>query len=79
MCGEAHSMSIGGGYTYMILSSSPLRPNFSRNATSCRSHVGLWLDEDFEFGTSYPCETFGNECLASGRDFDCVVLEAWGL
>jgi hypothetical protein len=56
MCGEAHSMSIGGG-----------------------SHVGLWLDEDFEFGTSYPCETFGNECLASGRDFDCVVLEAWGL
>ncbi|ELR18272.1 TLD family protein [Acanthamoeba castellanii str. Neff] len=43
------------------------------------SHVGLWLDEDFEFGSSCPCETYGNECLASGRDFDCVVLEAWGL
>lgn len=43
------------------------------------SHAGLWLDDNFDFGSSYPCETYGNECLASGQDFECVALEVWGL
>lgn len=41
-------------------------------------HFGLWLDESFYHGSSYPCSTFNNKCLASQEDFVCSGVEAWG-
>ena len=42
-------------------------------------HFGLWMDYDLYHGSSMPCETFGNECLASTEHFTIVGVEAWGL
>ena len=41
-------------------------------------HPGLWLDESFYHGASYKCSTFNNDCLASGEEFICSGVEAWG-
>eukprot|EP00511_Aplanochytrium_stocchinoi_P002559 CAMPEP_0204828664 /NCGR_PEP_ID=MMETSP1346-20131115/6545_1 /ASSEMBLY_ACC=CAM_ASM_000771 /TAXON_ID=215587 /ORGANISM="Aplanochytrium stocchinoi, Strain GSBS06" /LENGTH=354 /DNA_ID=CAMNT_0051957913 /DNA_START=57 /DNA_END=1118 /DNA_ORIENTATION=+ len=38
---------------------------------------GLFLDEDLKGGTSGPCETYDNPCLASDEDFSSVVIELW--
>ncbi|TDL26885.1 TLD-domain-containing protein [Rickenella mellea] len=48
-------------------------------------HYGLYLDDTLLTGTTHPCPTFGNECLADGErtrqmvTFDCVGLEVWGI
>lgn len=39
---------------------------------------GLCLEDDFSVGSSGPCETFGNEPLASQEHFDILDLEVWG-
>jgi hypothetical protein len=41
-------------------------------------HYAIRIDADLEYGTSGECVTFGNPCLASGDEFECVVLELWG-
>lgn len=38
----------------------------------------LWLDEDFNHGTSATSLTFGNDVLASSSDFQIDGLEVWG-
>jgi len=40
---------------------------------------GLWIDNDFLRGSSSPCETFMNSCLASSEQFKCLDIEIWGL
>jgi len=42
-------------------------------------HFALWLDSEFENGSSADCETFGNTCLASKEDFRCLTFECWGI
>lgn len=42
------------------------------------SSFGLCLEDDFSVGSSGPCETFGNEPLASQEHFDILDLEVWG-
>ncbi|KAI0561804.1 hypothetical protein FGB62_71g218 [Gracilaria domingensis] len=39
----------------------------------------LFLDSMFEHGSSGPCATFNNPCLASKQEFNVVVLEAYKL
>jgi len=39
---------------------------------------GLCLADDFSVGSSGPCETFGNEPLASQEHFDILDVEVWG-
>jgi hypothetical protein len=39
---------------------------------------GFWLDSDFYQGTSAPCDTFLNTCLAGQEFFKCTVMECWG-
>jgi len=38
---------------------------------------GLWLDSEFDHGSSVSCDTFLNEPLASEVDFKAVMFEAW--
>ncbi|GAB2265884.1 hypothetical protein Dimus_000915 [Dionaea muscipula] len=38
----------------------------------------LSLDEDLLSGSSGPCETFGNRCLAHDADFELKNVELWG-
>ncbi|GMH28542.1 hypothetical protein Nepgr_030385 [Nepenthes gracilis] len=38
----------------------------------------LSLDEDLLSGSSGPCETFGNECLAHDPEFELKNVELWG-
>ncbi|XP_072960574.1 uncharacterized protein [Typha angustifolia] len=38
----------------------------------------LCLDEDLLHGTSGPCETFGNLCLAHNPEFELKNVELWG-
>eukprot|EP01046_Picozoa_sp_COSAG06_P076648 COSAG06_NODE_24559_length_659_cov_0.876786_2_plen_90_part_00 len=52
----------------------------------CLTHTGgggagyaLWLDGNLCSGTSMPCDTFGNSCLASSSKFDILEVELWGL
>jgi len=42
------------------------------------SNFGLWMDSDFERGSSTYCETFDNPCLASSEDFQIIAVEVWG-
>ncbi|KAI5116309.1 hypothetical protein M0805_009635 [Coniferiporia weirii] len=48
-------------------------------------HYGLYVDGNLIEGTTHPCPTFDNECLAQGTRrgrmvaFDCVGLEVWGI
>ncbi|KAH8106581.1 TLD-domain-containing protein, partial [Phellopilus nigrolimitatus] len=48
-------------------------------------HYGLYLDGSLVEGTTHPCPTFDNECLAQGTRkgrmiaFECVGLEVWGI
>jgi TLD len=37
----------------------------------------LFLDDQFEHGSSGPCDTFDSPCLASDSTFECLVFEAW--
>ncbi|CAK9023503.1 Oxidation resistance protein 1 (Protein C7), partial [Durusdinium trenchii] len=39
--------------------------------------LGFLLDEDMQSGTSGPCDTFQNPCLASDSDFDAQCVELW--
>jgi hypothetical protein len=39
---------------------------------------GFCLEDDFAVGSSGPCETFGNEPLASEETFDVLDVEVWG-
>eukprot|EP00898_Chlorokybus_atmophyticus_P004128 jgi/Chlat1/4716/Chrsp30S00368 len=39
----------------------------------------LRLDDDLLWGSSGPCETFNNSCLASAEDFEIRHVELWGL
>ncbi|KAK3187679.1 hypothetical protein Dsin_027240 [Dipteronia sinensis] len=41
-------------------------------------HFGLCLDEDLLSGSSGPCETFGNLCLAHNPEFEIKNVELWG-
>ncbi|KAJ8906107.1 hypothetical protein NDN08_002606 [Rhodosorus marinus] len=41
-------------------------------------HFAFWIDSDFLHGTSDESQTFGNHCLCSSVEFECVSLEAWG-
>ena len=50
----------------------------SRPATPS-GHFGLLLDESLLRGSSQPCSTFDNECLASCPDFDVEGVELWAL
>ncbi|XWS39133.1 hypothetical protein CRYUN_Cryun18bG0023900 [Craigia yunnanensis] len=42
------------------------------------SNFALCLDGDLLNGTSGPCETFGNLCLAHNEDFELKNVELWG-
>lgn len=42
-------------------------------------HFALRLDDDLMRGSSGACETYGSPCLASGEEFECVVLELWAV
>ena len=42
-------------------------------------HFGLWLDEVFEYGSSGPCETYGNPRLSSADSFRIIRVELWEL
>ena len=42
-------------------------------------NFGLWLDAEFDSGTSAPCATFNNDCLASGKSFHCLDVQCFGL
>ncbi|KAK8478937.1 hypothetical protein V6N13_070000 [Hibiscus sabdariffa] len=42
------------------------------------SNFALCLDGDLLNGSSGPCETFGNLCLAHDRDFELNHVELWG-
>ena len=60
--------------------------NGSRESGSRRGGRGgggagyaLWLDGNLCSGTSMPCDTFGNSCLASSSKFDILEVELWGL
>ncbi|XVF28529.1 hypothetical protein REPUB_Repub15cG0037500 [Reevesia pubescens] len=41
-------------------------------------NFALCLDGDLLSGTSGPCETFGNLCLAHNEDFELKNVELWG-
>ncbi|XP_034685225.1 oxidation resistance protein 1 isoform X1 [Vitis riparia] len=41
-------------------------------------NFALCLDEDLLSGTSGPCETFGNLCLAHNPEFELKNVELWG-
>ncbi|XP_023527206.1 TLD domain-containing protein 2-like [Cucurbita pepo subsp. pepo] len=42
------------------------------------SNFALRLEEDLLNGTSGPCETFGNSCLAHSQEFELKNVELWG-
>ncbi|KAL2530273.1 TLD-domain containing nucleolar protein [Forsythia ovata] len=42
------------------------------------ANFGLCLNEDLLSGTSGPCETFGNLCLAHDQEFELKNVELWG-
>ncbi|KGN56818.1 oxidation resistance protein 1 [Cucumis sativus] len=42
------------------------------------SNFALRLEEDLLNGTSGPCETFGNSCLAHTQEFELKNVELWG-
>ncbi|THH01682.1 hypothetical protein EW145_g6872 [Phellinidium pouzarii] len=48
-------------------------------------HYGLYINSSLIEGTTHPCPTFDNECLAQGTrrgrmvTFECVGLEVWGI
>lgn len=41
-------------------------------------NMALCLDGDLLTGTSGPCETFGNSCLAHSQEFELKNVELWG-
>ncbi|XP_030506619.2 uncharacterized protein LOC115721694 [Cannabis sativa] len=41
-------------------------------------NFALYLDGDLLNGTSGPCETFGNMCLAHNQEFELKNVELWG-
>ncbi|CAH9072075.1 unnamed protein product [Cuscuta europaea] len=41
-------------------------------------HFALSLDGDLLSGSSGPCETFGNSCLANNEEFELKNVELWG-
>ncbi|EGG20691.1 hypothetical protein DFA_00552 [Cavenderia fasciculata] len=43
-----------------------------------KGKYGLWLDDNFEQGTSQRCETYDNEPLSPNEDFLCLDIEIWG-
>lgn len=43
-----------------------------------RGTFGLWLNQNFSRGSSYPCETFTNPTLSKQTDFVCRGIEVWG-
>ena len=45
----------------------------------CSGQCGLWVDEYLNHGSSSPCQTFENECLATQRDFVILGMEVWCL
>ncbi|KAL3620650.1 hypothetical protein CASFOL_036134 [Castilleja foliolosa] len=42
------------------------------------ANFALSLNEDLLCGTSGPCETFGNSCLAHDQEFELKNVELWG-
>ncbi|KAL6497769.1 hypothetical protein OROHE_027008 [Orobanche hederae] len=42
------------------------------------ANFALSLNEDLLSGTSGPCETFGNSCLAHDQEFELKNVELWG-
>ncbi|RKP25112.1 TLDc domain-containing protein, partial [Syncephalis pseudoplumigaleata] len=40
---------------------------------------GLWIDSNFDKGSSMPCATFDNPTLSAHETFTCVHLEIWAL
>eukprot|EP00741_Cyanophora_paradoxa_P008946 tig00000142_g8659.t1 len=47
-------------------------------AIGAGGHFGLWVDAEFENGTSGACDTFDSPPLASTTEFQIVTFEAWG-
>lgn len=49
-------------------------------AVGCgEGRFGLWIDGQLESGQTHAVSTFDNEPLALGENFECAVLEVWGL
>ncbi|KAI8052344.1 TLD-domain-containing protein [Syncephalis plumigaleata] len=40
---------------------------------------GIWLDSNFDNGSSMPCATFDNPTLSTHESFTCAHLEIWAL
>ena len=38
----------------------------------------IWVDGDFNHGSSGKSKTFNSRCLASTESFKCIHLEVWG-
>jgi hypothetical protein len=41
-------------------------------------NFGLWIDNEFSFGSSHSCTTFNNEQLSSDEDFMIYAVELYG-
>jgi len=41
-------------------------------------HFAIWLDGNFRYGSSLPCQTFRSPQLSSQPQFLCHELEVWG-
>jgi hypothetical protein len=41
-------------------------------------NFGLWIDNEFSFGSSHSCTTFDNEQLSSDEDFMIYAVELYG-
>ncbi len=39
---------------------------------------GLCINAGLDMGTSAPCATFGNPCIAGDTVFKVIALEVWG-
>ncbi|EFA83014.1 hypothetical protein PPL_03796 [Heterostelium album PN500] len=52
--------------------------NYISMGAGFNGKYGLWLDSEFNEGTSSRSETFDNDPLANEEDFKCVGMEIWG-
>ncbi|ORX76640.1 TLD-domain-containing protein [Anaeromyces robustus] len=44
---------------------------------SGQGKFGIWCDNQFQNGQSYPTETYHNECLSGSESFNIVNVELW--
>uniref|UniRef100_A0A9I9CP60 TLDc domain-containing protein n=1 Tax=Cucumis melo TaxID=3656 RepID=A0A9I9CP60_CUCME len=72
MCGEPQLFRPTGANRYFYMCMDDLL------ALGGGSNFALRLEEDLLNGTSGPCETFGNSCLAHTQEFELKNVELWG-